>query len=322
MSETTRLTSIPIGEYEPDPMWSGLPDGVSYGGAATSVAVDSKDNVYVFNRGPVPVVVLDSGGSVVNGWGTGEFVMPHGVSIDPEDNLWAVDLKHTVHKRTAEGATLLTIGDRTSSPPFSGAPFNRPTDAVVHPPTGDVFVTDGYRNAAVHRFSPDGELKYSWGGPGSDPGEFSLPHGLCFVGEDRVLISDRENFRLQLFTLEGEYVAQWHTYYPQCLRSVPMAGGGTAIFVGEGPRVQYQRDVPNIGCRVRVLDETGQEIGRIGTGKWGFDADAFVSIHGIAVDSQGDVYIAETPFATIVHYYGEPAPESEPVSLRKWCRRR
>jgi hypothetical protein len=322
MSEMPRSTSIQVGEYEPDPSWSGLPDGVSYAGAATSVAVDSKDNVYVFNRGPVPVVVLDSGGKVVNSWGTGEFVMPHGVSIDAEDNLWAVDLKHTVHKRTTNGAPLLKLGNGTSSTPFGGAPFNRPTDAIVHPATGDVFVTDGYRNSAVHRFSPDGELMYSWGSPGSDPGQFSLPHGLCFVGEDRVLVCDRENFRLQLFTLEGEYVTHWHAYYPQCLRSVPTAGGGTAIFVGEGPRVRYQRDVPNLGCRVRVLDETGQEIGRIGTGKWGFDPDAFVSIHGIAVDSQGDVYVAETPFATIVHYYEEPAPEPEPVSLRKWRRRR
>jgi len=322
MSVPTRPTPVPIGVYEPDPTWPALPDGVSYGGAATSVAVDSRDRVYVFNRGPVPVVVLNPDGSVVDSWGAGDFVMPHGVSIDFDDNIWAVDLKHAVHKRATDGTALLTIGDGTSSAPFSGAPFNRPTDALVHPLTGDIFVTDGYRNAAVHRFAPDGELVHSWGGPGSDPGEFSLPHGLCFVGDDRILICDRENFRLQLFTLDGDFIDQWHSYYPQCLRSVPLAGGGTAVLVGEGPRVRYQRDVPNLGCRVRILDDNGREIGRIGTGKWGFDSDAFVSIHGVAVDSHGDVYVAETPYATIVHYYGEPAPEPEPVSLRKWRRKR
>ncbi|MGH3967792.1 MAG: peptidyl-alpha-hydroxyglycine alpha-amidating lyase family protein [Mycobacterium sp.] len=322
MPVPTRSTPIPVGGYEPDPDWPAFPVGVSYGGAATSVAVDSKDRVYVFNRGPIPVVVLNPDGSVVDLWGTGDFVMPHGVSVDAQDNIWAVDLKHTVQKFSIEGRGLLTIGDGTSSAPFSGVPFNRPTDAIVHPLTGEIFVTDGYRNAAVHRFAPDGQWIKSWGAPGSDPGEFSLPHGLCFVGDDRILICDRENFRLQLFTLDGQFLGQWHSYYPQCLRSVPIAGGQTAILVGEGPRVRYQRDVPNLGCRVRILDESGQEIARIGTGKWGFDPDAFVSIHGVAVDSQGDVYVAETPYATIVHYYGESAPEPEPISLRKWRRKR
>ncbi len=322
MPPAIRQTPVTIGRYEPDPDWPTLPAGVSYGGAATSVAVDSTDRVFVFNRGPIPVVVLNPDGTVVDRWGTGQFVMPHGVSIDAEDNVWTVDLKHTVRKLRTDGQNLLTIGDGKSSKPFSGVPFNRPTDALVHPLTEDVFVTDGYRNAAVHRFTADGHWLNSWGAPGSDPGEFSLPHGICFVGDDRVLICDRENFRLQLFTLDGRFLEQWHAYYPQCLRSVPMAGGGTAVFVGEGPRVRYQRDVPNLGCRVRILDESGQEISRIGTGKWGFDPDAFVSIHGVAVDSHGDVYVAETPYPTIVHYYGEPAPEPEPVSLRKWRRKR
>lgn len=320
MSIHPTSTDIPIGVYEPDPDWPELPVNVSFGGAATSVAVDGNDRVYVFNRGPSPMVVLDPSGTKVDEWGVDEFVMPHGVSIDAEDNLWVVDLKHTVQKRSLDGRRLLTIGDRTASAPFSGTPFNRPTDAVVHRTTGDVFVTDGYRNAAVHRFDCDGKLRFSWGRPGSDPGEFSLPHGLCFVGEDKVLICDRENFRLQLFTLDGQFLEHWHSYYPQCLRSLPLGDGGTAILVGEGPRVRYQRDVPNLGCRVRILDEHGTEIGRIGTGKWGFDRDAFVSIHGIAVDSHGDIYVAETPYATLVHYYNEPEPETEPVSLRKWRR--
>jgi hypothetical protein len=252
VSDLTRRTTVPIGTYEPDPGWPGLPRGMSFAGAATSVAVDSRDRVYVFNRGPSPLVVLGPGGEKLGEWGTGEFVMPHGVSIDGEDNIWAVDLKHTVHKRAVDGRR--------------------------------------------------------------------LPHGLCFIGDDRVLICDRENFRLQLFTVEGRFLDQWHSYYPQCLRSVPLAGGRTAVLVGEGPRVRYQRDVPNLGCRVRILDERGTEIGRIGTGKWGFAPDAFVSIHGLAIDSRGDVYVAETPYATIVHYYGEAAPEPEPVSLRKWRR--
>src|SRR5260370_15351516 len=77
--------------YEPVPHWGALPQGVSFGGYATSVAVDSEDNVYVFNRVSVPVVVLDRDGAVVDSWGEGEFDQPHGICIDGADHLYMVD---------------------------------------------------------------------------------------------------------------------------------------------------------------------------------------------------------------------------------------
>jgi DNA-binding beta-propeller fold protein YncE len=306
--------------FEPVPRWGRLPFGSTFGSEATSVAVHPDGRIFVFNRGPVPVLVFDRDGELIDGWGEGEFNLAHAISIDPEGNLWLTDLKHVIEKRTPEGDRLLTLGTRgRSAAPHSCEPFNRPTDAVVHPRTGDVYVTDGYLNSAVHRFSNEGEHISSWGGPGSAPGHFSLPHGVCFAGEDRVVICDRENFRLQVFTLEGEWIDSWHAYYPQVIRSFVRKDGSTWILVGEGPPVRYQRGTPNLGCRVIVMDENGKRLGQLGAGRWGFEDDHFTAIHGIGLDlDTDDIYVAEAPYATITAYYGEDAPKGELLSLRKW----
>jgi hypothetical protein len=315
------LVTRPKFTYEPVPDWGRLPPGLSFGNEATSVAVDSEDLVYVFNRGPVPLMVFDPDGNYLHGWGEGEFHLPHGIGIDPEDHLYLVDLGHTVQKRTRDGKLLFSIGGRDRRAlPHSGLPFNRPTDIAVHPESGELFVSDGYGNSTVHRFSPGGALLASFGGPGSETGEFSLPHGVCFLGSDRLVVCDRENFRLQVFTLEGEPLEQWHHYYPMAVRSVCGPDGEWNVWVGEGPAVRYQRHTPNLGCRVKVLDGGGHEVGRAGAGGWGFEDDHFTCIHGLAVDSRGDIYVAECPYMTLTRYYEEEAPPGELLSLRKWQR--
>ncbi|MGH7945774.1 MAG: hypothetical protein ACREF9_12305, partial [Opitutaceae bacterium] len=126
--------------YRPIPHWARVPHGMSFCGDATSVAVDSKDNVYVFNRGSRPMMIFDKSGAFVASWGAGEFDRPHGIAIDGDDNLYLVDDGgHFVQKRTREGKVLMTIGQRgNGSEPFSGAPFNRPTDVAINPATGDI----------------------------------------------------------------------------------------------------------------------------------------------------------------------------------------
>ena len=68
--------------------WGDLPEGWTYR-EATAVAVDSKDNAYVFNRGEHPMIVLDRDGKFLRSWGEGMFSNPHGVSTDPDDNVYA-----------------------------------------------------------------------------------------------------------------------------------------------------------------------------------------------------------------------------------------
>ena len=308
--------ATPQTRYEPVVGWPAVPHGMSFR-EATSVGVGPDGRVYVFNRGQWPVMVFDTAGRFVDTWGAGEFVRPHGIAFDLDGNLFLTDVGlHTVQKRTPQGKLLMQIGvPRTPSPLHSGVPFNQPTQVAVHPHSGDLFVSDGYGNSAVHHFSPDGRLITSWGSPGDGPGQFSLPHAVCFVGDDRLLVADRENFRLQLFTLDGEFVAQRHMHKPQAL----FAGRGddTNIYVAEGRTVPLMEAAMRLGRRVTVLDRDLNEVTRIGNDTGGEMPDQFISPHGISVDGEGAIYVAEVSYTALGSRLATP---QEVVSLRKWRR--
>ena len=162
--------------YEVVEGWGDLPPGWLYGDVG-AVGVDSKDNVYVFNRGPHPMIVFDREGRFLRSWGEGVFSRAHGLHIGPDDALYLTDDgDHTVRKCTPDGKVLLTIGIPGRPSAFiSGLPFHRCTHTALSR-RGDIYVADGYGNSRVHKFSPDGNLELSWGGPGSDPGEFNIVH--------------------------------------------------------------------------------------------------------------------------------------------------
>ena len=163
-------------EYEVLEGWEQLPEGWSFVEVA-GVAVDSRDRVYVFGRGDHPMIVFDKEGKFLNAWGEDIFSSAHGIFIDKADNIYCADnVDHTVRKFNTDGELLMTLGD-TEHPSETGfkmdkspviraaGPFNKVTNAAVAP-DGDLFISDGYGNARVHRYSEDGELKASWGEPG------------------------------------------------------------------------------------------------------------------------------------------------------------
>ena len=206
--------------YEALLHWETLPAGWRFVEVA-GVATDSRDRVYVFNRGEHPVIVFDRDGRFLTSWGEGVFQRAHGIFIGADDAVWCTDdLDHTVRKFTPEGRLLLTLG--TSGQPSDtgidgidyrtirrgGPPFHRPTN-VAQAADGSLYVTDGYGNCRVHKFSPDGRLLFSWGEPGSGRGQFNLPHGIAIDREGIIYIADRENSRIQLFTPKGEWLAEW-----------------------------------------------------------------------------------------------------------------
>ena len=137
--------------------WAKLPDGWEFRDVA-AVAVDSKDRIYVFNRGQHPMIVFDRDGNFLRSWGEGLFSRAHGIHIDSDDNLYCTDDgDHTVRKTTTEGKVLLTIGVPNQPAPFlSGKPFNRCTHTALSP-KGEIYVSDGYGNSCVHKYSPDGK---------------------------------------------------------------------------------------------------------------------------------------------------------------------
>lgn len=196
--------AIRFGE-EPDTM----PDGWKFG-RVSAVTTDSKGEVYVFHRGKKAdsLVVFDPKGNYLRSWGRDFFGNPHGLRVDKDDNIWAVDNKnHQVYKFTRGGRLLQTWGIK-GQPGTDDKTFNAPTD-VAFAASGDFYVSDGYGNSRVVKFNKDGKYLLSWGKRGTAPGEFHTVHSVGVDSKGRVWVSDRENNRIQVFTPNGEFLKQW-----------------------------------------------------------------------------------------------------------------
>ena len=195
-----------------------------------------------------------------------------------------------------------------------GDPFNRPTDILVHPESRDIFITDGYGNSRVHKYDSDGNHIKSWGSPGALDGQFSLPHNICLLGNDKLVVADRENFRIQVFSLDGEYLGQKHMHRPIACSNG--RAGDDRIYVAEAGAPPVQKGVRNLGNRVVVLDMDLNEVDAFGGDLPGEGHDQFIASHGIATDSTGAIYIAEVSYTNTGSNLNPPR---EVTSLRKWA---
>jgi len=219
--------------YEVAEGWGKLPEGWSYKEAA-AVGVDAKDNVYVFNRGAHPMIIFDREGNFLKSWGEGIFPRAHGITMAPDDTIFCTDdADHTVRKCTLDGKVLLTLGTSGKPAPFmSGSPFNRCTHVAIDPRNGDFYVSDGYGNARVHKYSPEGKLLFSWGESGTDPGQFNIVHNIATDKDGWVYVADRENHRIQVFDPSGKYETQWVNMARPCGLYIDQAGD-QLVYVGE-----------------------------------------------------------------------------------------
>lgn len=295
-------------EFEVIQNWEKLPEGWSFVEVA-GVATDSQDRVYAFNRGEHPMIVFDSEGNFLDAWGEGMFTNPHGLYISPDDTIFAADnFDHTVRIFNTSGELQKTLGSKdepsdTGFVPgetpvqYGGGPFNRVTNVALDS-QGDLFVADGYGNARVHKFAKGGEYLYSWGEPGDGPGEFNLPHAIAVDFDDRILVADRENSRIQVFDQHGTFMSQWdHVTRPDDL----YIDADGLLFVaelgeiaGRGPNVEILPHAPH--ASVCVLDLDGELIHRFG-GKDPVRPGNFFAPHGIWADSVGDLYVAEVVYS-------------------------
>ena len=146
---------------------------------------------------------------------------------------------------------------------MSQEPFNRCTHTALSP-KGDLYVSDGYGNARVHKYSPDGKLLFSWGEPGTEPGQFNLPHNICCDDDGWVYVADRESHRVQVFDGNGRYETQWNNLHrPSGLYMPP--GKCPICYIGEcGPVMGVNRASPNLGPRVSIVDNKGKLLARFG----------------------------------------------------------
>ncbi|MDE2788504.1 MAG: hypothetical protein OXL37_17860 [Chloroflexota bacterium] len=264
--------------YEVVDNWAKTPEGWTIGQAEP--ACDSQDRVYVFNRSDHPLMVFDRDGNFQGEWGREYLTDAHGIYISGEDHIYLpVRESHAIVKCTLDGKPLMTMGVWDEPSDTGGArpdgtmwkaagPFNRCTDIALAP-NGDLFVSDGYANSRVHKFSPDGRLLHSWGRPGKrGPGEFHIPHGIWVHWDGRVMVCDRENNRIQLFTGDGEYLGMWTDLARPC-----------DIFV-DHDGIAY---VVELDAFMTILNMDGEVLAKVDIGGAGG--------HAVWADSRGDLYI-------------------------------
>jgi len=279
------MTQVGNGDYTYEPIrnFPKLPAGQSFG-MISRVATDSQDRIYVFQRKDPPVVVFDRDGNYLGAWGSGEVRDPHGLKI-VDDVVYTTDRSDSVAKSfTLNGKVLLALGTPgvhsdtgcTGSPWLAqraAGPFNHPTEMIVHP-NGDIYVTDGYRNARVHRFTRDGQLVTSWGTPGKAPGEFHLPHSIAFDPDGRLYVADRANKRIQIFTPDGDYLGEW----------TGMGGPNDITRGKDGCYYIAEQEDGGKPAYVCVRDANGTVLVRLESRH----------VHGVGVDSRGDIYAGLT----------------------------
>ena len=298
------------GPYEAAPSWP-LPlhtDGWSWGSVA-GVWAESPDQVFVFQRGELEVpkgespggglvlrppstslnprwehifLVFNREGKLVESWEQHNhlFVRPHRIRInprDPERHIWLVDDgAHQVFKFTRDGKQLLlTLGEQ-GVPGNDQSHFNRPTD-IDWLPNGDFYITDGYVNTRVVKFSKDGKYLFEWGKPGKGPGEFNLVHGIVIDSKRRIYVSDRSNSRIQIFDENGKYLDEWDNiaspYYLYLTKD-------EHLWVSDGLVHKFLK-----------FDLNGKLLASWGT--FGTFPGTFWGPHQFSMDSDGNLYLAE-----------------------------
>ena len=278
----------------PDPATSaaGTPAAWNFG-QVSGVATTANGYILVLHRGAEPVMLFDSGGRFVRAWGDGLFdngkvagIAPadrqpgqsgytavygaagchncgaHAVRVDPDGNIWVVDAPgHVVYKMDFQGRVLLELGARGVAG-RSRNTFDLPTD-VAFGSDGAIYVSDGYGNARVVKYSADGRYLLEWGSRGTGPGEFGLPHNLAVDAEGRVYVTDRDNQRVQVFDADGGFLAEW-----------PDIGGNSALFMTAEGQIWT-------GGTLRNLD--GEAVATLPGGNGG---------HGMTVTRDGEVFVA------------------------------
>ena len=313
--------TAPAPNSQPNPYhtiekWFTLPEGRTMG-STSAVAVSPNGHIWVAERCGVnscatsnlaPILEFDQSGKLLQSFGAGLFIFPHGFAIDKDGNVWVTDGQgaagkgHQVFKFSPQGKVLLTLGKAgvTGDGPDT---FNQP-DSVAIAPNGDIFVSDGHSpgtgNARIMKFSKEGKFIKQWGKHGSGPGEFEVPHTIAFDSQGRLFVGDRANNRIQIFDQDGKFLAEWKQF------SRP-----SGIFIDRND-VIYVTDSESTD-RTGYGNNPGWKRGiRIGSAKTG-TVTAFIpdptpgtgatsTSEGIAADAQGNIYGAEVGARDVKKY--------------------
>jgi DNA-binding beta-propeller fold protein YncE len=261
-------------DFEPVENFLELPGDLTLG-PCSAVDFDSQGRLYLFHRGKRPILCFDRKGKFLHSWGDDLIGKAHGLRIDAADNVWATDIgHHMVFKFSPQGKLLLALG-QADKPGAGEGQFNQPTD-IAFGSQGEIYVSDGYGNSRVMKFSAQGKLLAQWGVRGKAKGEFHLPHAIVLDSKGRILVGDRENNRIQVFDAEGGFLEAWPGLAPF---GMEFDSEGT-LFVADG-RANKILQVNSSGQVVNSFGRKGDGLGE------------FRLPHMLAADSDGNLHIAE-----------------------------
>jgi hypothetical protein len=266
-------------KYEVVNSWPNMPRHWSFG-STSDVSINSDDEIHVFSRGLHPLTVWTKTGDFITSWGEGSFSgQEHGIYIKKDGNIWLVDSWfHIATQHKPNGELINTLGNKlVPSPTYRGEPFNMPTGLAISP-KGDIFVSDGYGNKKIHKFNSSGEFIKSWGTSGQGPGEFAVLHNIAIDEQGLIYVCDRENNRIQIFDDEGIYITEWN----DLLMPGDIWINGDIFYVVE------QTESGGVSIWTKDGDLITRWYGDRGSGK-----GSILNGHGIAVDSEGSIYVAE-----------------------------
>jgi hypothetical protein len=312
-----------------------LPDGMKMGSTA-GIDIDEHEHIWVAQRcggntcvgkPDDPILEFDTSGKLLQHFGGGMFVFPHGLGVDKQGNVWVTDGQArdgkgmVVFKFSPAGQLMMTLG----KPGVAGDgvqtdAFNQPNDVAIAP-NGDIFVSEGHTSgtgtARITKFDKTGKFLMQWGKHGSGPGEFEVPHALCFDTKGRLFVADRGNSRIQIFDQSGKFIATWSQF-----------GRPSGIFIDKHD-ILYAADSESqeVKGRAGYGFNPGWKRGiRIGSAKDG-TVTAFIpdpetvnvmgerpatsAAEGVIADSKGNVYGAEVGKMDIKKYVKEDAPHEK-----------
>ena len=294
--------------YRTVEQWFRLPEGRKMG-STSAVWVAPSGHIWVAERcganscsnsDLAPVLEFDTSGKLLSSFGAKMFAFPHGIWIEKDGTIWLTDgqdssgkSRQQVFKLTPGGKVLMTLGKEGVAGDGPDT-FNQP-NAVAIAPNGDIFVSDGHSpgrgNARVLKFSKDGKPIKQWGGHGSGPGQFEVPHCLAFDSKGRLFVGDRANNRIQIFDQDGKFLEEWKQFGRP---SGIFIDSNDIIYVTDSESTDRDGYGHNPGWRRGI---------RVGSAKDG-SVTAFIPdpspgtgatsmSEGVAADEQGNIYGAE-----------------------------
>jgi peptidylamidoglycolate lyase len=302
-NKKTGTNNDTFSEYALEEHWLKLSENISLGNP-TGLGIDTNQNIVLFHRanrewpllGTIPkekikentILIIDyQSGNIINSWGSDLFTMPHGLTVDLKNNIWVTDVGlHQVFKFNHDGKLLMVIGEAGVSG-NDATHFDKPTDVAICK-DGSFYISDGYGNSRIIKFSAEGKYILEWGKKGSDIGEFNIPHGICLDQDENILVADRENDRIQKFNKAGKFLKAYINKNFGAVHSIITNQHDRSIICIDD--LSFLK-IKHRGSDIIIMDSTGKIKNRFG--RSGSIIQSTCWFHDLVMDKQGSIYVGD-----------------------------